>query len=34
MALWNKMAYTPSPKKEIMTPNTERLQEIWNITSP
>ena len=29
-----KMAYAPSPKKKIMTPNTEGLQEIWNITSP
>ena len=25
---------SPSPKKKIMTPNTEGLQEIWNIISP
>ena len=29
-----EMAYVPSPKKKIMTPNTEGLQEIWNIISP
>ena len=34
MALWKKMTYSSSPKKEVRTPNTEGLQQIWNFHSP
>ena len=32
--LMEENGWAPSPKIEIRTPNTEGLQEIWNIPSP
>ena len=34
MALWKKLIYSLSPKKEIRSPNEEDQQEIRNFHSP